>query len=102
MVQNERTSGLVHYRKRMGLTQFQVARLLGWKNTKGLCQIESGSALPTLRTALKLGIIYRAPIEFVFGDLYQGLRDHIRAKEAASAPLGQRALPLTYSNAQHS
>jgi DNA-binding XRE family transcriptional regulator len=102
MVQNKRTSGLVHYRKRMGLTQFQVARLLGWKNTKGLCQIESGSALPTLRTALKLGIIYRAPIEFVFGDLYQGLRDHIRAKEAASAPMGQRALPLTYANAQHS
>lgn len=95
-------SELVHYRKRMKLTQFQVARLLGWKSTKGLCQIESGKGLPTLMTAFKLGIIYRVPIEFMFSSIYQELREHIRAKEASLVSIGQHPLPLTFSDVSHS
>lgn len=101
MVLQESTNTLVHYRKRLKLTQFQVARLLGWKNTKGLGRIESGEVRPTLITAFKLGVIYRIPLEFLYADLYQQLRQDIRAKEAALGPAGQKALPLTYANAEH-
>lgn len=89
---------LLHYRKRMKLTQFQVTRLLGWKNTKGLCRIESGQVRPTLLTAFKLSIIYRIPIEFLYAELYQELRKEIRAKESN---LSQQPLPLTYADAHH-
>src|SRR5438045_535989 len=92
MVQEERTNDLVQYRKRMKFTQPEVARLLGWKNIKGLCDLEGGRATPTLITAFKLGIIYRAPIEFLFKDRYEALRNEIRAKEAKFSPVGQQAL----------
>ena len=101
MVHNESTNTLVHYRKRMRLTQFQVARLLGWKNTKGLCRIEGGQVRPTLMTAFKLGVIYRVPLEFLYAALYQEIRQDIRAREAMLTPAGQKALPLTYANAEH-
>src|SRR5438128_2578463 len=82
MIHDETFHTLAHYRKRMKLTQFQVARLLGWKNTKGVGQIEAGYSLPTLMTAFKLSVIYRAPVEFLFKDNYEKLRQHIRAREA--------------------
>lgn len=66
----------------MKFTQFEVMSLLGWKNKKGLFQLESGDATPTLHTALKLAIIYRVPIEFLFKSLYDRLHDQIRHKEA--------------------
>lgn len=90
MISKDRESYLVHYRKRMRLTQFQVVRLLGWKNTKGLCQIESGKVLPTLSTALKLSIIYRVPVEFIFKNFYISLREQIRTKEASLFPVRER------------
>lgn len=102
MSQKDHISDPVHYRKRMKLTQFQVARLLGWKNTKGLCQIESGQVMPTLMTAFKLSIIYRVPVEFMFSAIYKELREHIRAKEILLVPAGQRPLPLKSFNGANS
>lgn len=98
MVQNEHKNDLAHYRKRMRFTQVEAARLLGWKNTKGLIQLEASRATPTLVTAFKLSIIYRVPVEFLFKSLYDHLRQIIRAREAAPVPAGQRSLPLTYSS----
>jgi transcriptional regulator with XRE-family HTH domain len=93
---------LARYRKRMKLTQVQVSRLLGWKNTKGLGLIEAGYSLPTLMTALKLSIIYRVPVEFLFKDSYEKLRRHIRTKEEALVPIGQQRLPFAYDPVRHS
>lgn len=99
MDEKNRINTLIHYRKRMKLTQFQVARLLGWKNIKGLGRIESGQARASLLTAFKLGIIYRIPLEFLYADLYQDLRQEIRTKEARLLALGQQPLPLDFANA---
>ena len=99
MIQDESTSDLTHYRKRMKFTQSHVMRLLGWKNKKGLWRIESGNVTPTLRTALTLSIIYRVPTDFLFRNLYHKLQTHIRAKETALAPVRQQQeLPLTYAS----
>jgi len=96
MFQDDQTNHLVHYRKRMRFTQVQVLSILGWKNKKGLCQIESGNVIPTLATAFKLSIIYRVPTEFLYKELYERLRQQIRMKELARLPTGQQALPLNY------
>jgi transcriptional regulator with XRE-family HTH domain len=102
MVQEERTNNLVQYRKRMKLTQPEVARLLGWKNIKGLCELEAGRAIPTLITAFKLSIIYRIPIEFLYREFYERLRKQIRMKEVAVSPAGHQPLPLNYADYLHS
>jgi len=101
MVQDEQPRPLVYYRKRIRLTQFQVARLLGWKNTKGLGLIELGVVLPTLTTAFKLWSIYRVPIEFLFQKRYEMFRNDIRAKEAALVPAGQQALSLDFGDGRY-
>lgn len=101
MVQDERPNALAHYRKRIRLTQFQVARLLGWKNVKGLCQLEAGRCTPTLMTAFNLGIIYRVPVEFLFKNRYVEQRKQMRSREA-SLPAGQQQLPLTFANSHDS
>ena len=65
----------------MGLTQTQVAKLLGSKTHKSVGRMEMGKASPSLRTALKLAALYRAPVDFLFRQLYMQLRDEIRIKE---------------------
>jgi len=45
---------------------------------------------------LRLEIIYRVPVAFLFPDLYEALRTEIRAEEAR-LPI-QQELPLTYRN----
>lgn len=69
------------YRKRMGFSQKQVALLLGHKSTWPISDYERGKRLPTLTTALKLEIILRVPVAFLYQDLYGNLKRKIRATE---------------------
>ena len=39
------------------------------------------SNFPSLINALKLEIVYRTPVAFLFGDLYEGLKKEIRERE---------------------
>lgn len=96
MVQ-EQTNHLVYYRKRLRFTQFDVARRLGWNNTKGLHLIESGAVIPTLATALRLCCIYRAPVEFLFKTHYDAYLKEVRTREEKLTPRGQQPLPMNYS-----
>lgn len=102
MEQDDHINELVHYRKRMKFTQLRVLSILGWRNKKGLCKIESGEVTPTLATALKLAIIYRVPVEFLFANLYRKLRVQIRSREQQFGPIGQPALPLAFSGVHDS
>ena len=65
----------------MGFRQKQVAALLGHRDSSLLCTFELGQRLPTLGDALRLGIIMRVPIEFLYPALYDRLRDEIRRQE---------------------
>ena len=79
---NKYPNNLVHYRRRMRLTQEQVAQLLGHRSRNALSSLESGVSLPKLRTALQLGIIYRVPVDFLYHDLYIAFREEIRERES--------------------
>jgi len=98
---------LVIYRRRIGFSQKQVARLLGLKGTSMLSRYEHGRSLPPLPMAFSLGIVLRVPVEFLFPGLYEGLRNRIRADEERFArPLQQtlfsRSSLTENTNARHS
>lgn len=72
---------LWRYRKRMGFSQRQVAALLGYSSPTRLSHYERGGRLPNLVTALKLEIIYRVPVAFLYPEHYARLKAVIREKE---------------------
>jgi transcriptional regulator with XRE-family HTH domain len=72
---------LLVYRRRMGFSQKQVARLLGRQDTSMLSRYERGHSLPPLVIALQLEIIYRVPVAFLYLGLYRQLKKEIRSME---------------------
>lgn len=90
--QKPQPNQLVLYRRRMGFSQKHVAQLLGHKDASLLSHYERGRRLPTLLTALRLEIVYRVPVAFLYRDLYEELREEIRAQEEEMRQKGQQAL----------
>ena len=54
---------------------------MGLKGTNNLSRYEHGVKSPGLINALKLEIVYRTPVAFLFGDLYAELKKEIRDRE---------------------
>jgi transcriptional regulator with XRE-family HTH domain len=81
MPKQEITNCLWACRRKNGLSQKNVAIILGHKRSSQLSHYECGKTIPNLVTALKLEIIYRTPVAFLFYDLYRRLREEIRARE---------------------
>jgi transcriptional regulator with XRE-family HTH domain len=69
------------YRRKSGLSQKHIASLLGYRSTTTVSSYERGTKAPQLTNLLKLEIIYRIPVSFLYWDHYQGLRQEIRGKE---------------------
>jgi transcriptional regulator with XRE-family HTH domain len=65
----------------MGFSQKRVAYFLGFKGTNAISRYEHGAKLPNLANALKLEIVYRIPVAFLFADLYKRLKKEIRGRE---------------------
>src|ERR1017187_4562098 len=83
---------LDHFRRRMGFSPAHVAHLLGHQDASALSDYERGEHSPSLANALRLGIILRVPVEFLFPTLYDGLRNEIRAEEERLAAPQQATL----------
>lgn len=77
----------------MNLPQQVVAGLLGHCDSTTLWRYERGRCMPSLATALRLEIIYRVPVAFLFSSLYHEMREQIRGQEESrrKAP-GQQCL----------
>jgi transcriptional regulator with XRE-family HTH domain len=88
----QKTNNLVLYRRRMGFSQKQVARLLGHRDTSMVSHYEHSRALPPLAVALGLEIIYRVPVAFLFPSMYDALKRQIRHDEECLAGPSQRPL----------
>ncbi len=91
---NKHPNSLVHYRRRRGLTQEQVAQLLGYKSRNALSNMELGRTLPRLYAALQLAIVYRIPVDFLYHDKYIALRTEIRDREGQGQMQRQEMLPF--------
>ncbi len=69
------------YRQRIGYSQTDVAEILGLSNSTQICQWEKGMTKPSLENVIKLSILYRAPVLFLFFPWYTKLKKELRARE---------------------
>lgn len=67
----------------MGLSRKQVAQLLGYKGISAVARMEQGRMKPALDVLLRLEILYRRPIAYLYSELYAQLREEMREREAA-------------------
>ena len=74
-------NNLIIYRQRIHFTQAQVAQLLGHRDSKRVSNLELGRRLPSLQTSLRLAVIYRVPVDFLYSEMYSAHREQIRARE---------------------
>jgi transcriptional regulator with XRE-family HTH domain len=68
-------------RRMSGKSRKEVSQLLGYRGTSALQAYERGISWPPLQTALRLEIIYRKPVAYLYPDLYAEWQKEIRAKE---------------------
>ena len=59
------------HRKRLGLSQKEVAFLLGGYDVSKPCRYEHFSRIPSLRTALALAAIFRVSVHELFPGVYE-------------------------------
>lgn len=76
---------LRRYRKSRGLSQKEVAEILGLKEASMVSRWESGQAFPTVLNALKLALLYRIWTDTLYTDLLVSLKGEIQKREAALA-----------------
>jgi len=77
------TSYLKTYRKRSGLTQRDVAFLLGWKQGKQLSRYEKQRVIPSLQVALACAAIFRVPLRKLFPGVSDPIAREISSRSAA-------------------
>ena len=64
-------------RKKAGLEQKSVARLMGYKSVSPISEYETGRLLPSLSTALRLSIIYNTPLPELYAALYAEMEQEV-------------------------
>ena len=68
------------YRVRCGLSQKQVSLLLGQTTQAHQSKWERGTKLPTLTNALKLSAALGCPVEILFSDRFDRLREEVHKR----------------------
>jgi len=71
---------LSKYRRQKGLSQKEVARILGLKRSSTISKWEKGICLPSTTSLLKLSALYGRPTEALFTDLYKRIKEEIFSK----------------------
>ena len=68
------------YRRKRGLQLQYVAKAMGLSSHENIACWERGVQLPSLTNALKLQLVLQCPIEILFLDLRNALRDDIHLR----------------------
>jgi transcriptional regulator with XRE-family HTH domain len=79
---------LLSNRKRLALSQDDIAFLLGVESGTTMCRYERFSRQPWLETALAFEAIFQKPVRELFAGLYQKIHKEVagRAKTLAARP----------------
>lgn len=77
-------------RQRAGYPQKWIAGLLGHRSTSSVSEYEHGRALPDLRTALKLEVIYQASLAELYPQLYAEAAQAVEQARARCLPIRTR------------
>ena len=70
-------------RKRLGLSQDEVAFLLGTQSGAKVCRYEKFERIPSLETALALEAIFKKPVSELFAGLYAEIEDQVAGRAKA-------------------
>jgi transcriptional regulator with XRE-family HTH domain len=76
------SNNLRKYRKARGLTQTQVARILGLHDHNRLSNWERGKCFPTVKTLFRLAAIYRTLPHALYLDMHRSTREEIGQRES--------------------
>jgi transcriptional regulator with XRE-family HTH domain len=68
------------FRKRSGLTQAELAGLLGCAHGSKVYRYEHGIRIPTLQTVIAFEIVFRVPVAALFTGTYEKVRGDVRAR----------------------
>lgn len=68
-------------RKERRLSQSEVARILGVKNSVMIYRWEKGISLPSPRNIFKLAAIYRKMVDALYRDLLASIRSEMKERE---------------------
>lgn len=82
-------------RRKAGLTQRDIAHLLGAQQTL-VSELERGRQLPTLAQIVTLSLIYGRSFESLFAELMKSARNQLR-KRIVSMPKGVRSYVGTFN-----
>src|SRR5678816_3202787 len=87
-------------RKRLALSQKEVAFLLGLHSSAKVCRNERFTREPSLTTALAYEAIFQKPVSELFGGLYRRIEREVRAraKILSYRTGGQKPNPRTIQN----
>jgi len=75
--QKRTPNSLSKYRRAKGLTQKEVAKVLGLKEASTISRWERGFRVPKLITAIKLSIIYNTMADGLYLSIRRELKDEI-------------------------
>lgn len=67
------------YRKQHGLTQIEVADLLGFKSPQRIILWEQGKAQPSILNLFRLSCIYGVPPHQLYPEIYHSLLEQLQA-----------------------
>ena len=71
---------LLSHRKSLGLSQDEVAFLLGAQSGAKVCRYERLVREPTLATALAYEAIFQKPVSELFGGLFQEVQEQVTGR----------------------
>ena len=78
------SNSLWAYRKKRGLSQKQVAYLMGHKSTAHISHYERGEKLPSLQNALKLeAVLGGVFVSFLYPELFSRIRQEVHTRREA-------------------
>lgn len=70
-------------RMEKGLTQRELAHLMGYQSVSSLSHLEAGHKMPSLATALKLEVALQRFIGDIFPRLYESIRGPVARRRVA-------------------
>lgn len=71
------------YREKSGLTQKDIASLMGYRSDSVVCRIDSGQSVPNLSVAIALAHILDVQITDLFSRRIADISDEVRRNAAA-------------------